>query len=91
MARPEYCLGPHVLLVTRGEEPFIGALALTGGFVHPDEDWESAAARELQEETGLRKVPGHLEQLASYGTFLAAVARVQPARPSTNETLSPMS
>jgi 8-oxo-dGTP diphosphatase len=58
----------HVLLVTRGEDPFLGELALPGGFVHPDEDLEHAAARELQEESGLSDVPGHLEQLASYGS-----------------------
>lgn len=57
----------HVLLVERGEEPFRGGLALPGGFVRADETLESAAARELEEETGLSDVPGHLEQLRSYG------------------------
>lgn len=56
-----------VLLVERGEEPWRGARALPGGFVRPDETLDEAAARELLEEAGLRDVPGHLEQLRSYG------------------------
>jgi 8-oxo-dGTP diphosphatase len=57
----------HVLLVERGADPWRGRWALPGGFVHPDEGLDAAAARELAEETGVRDVPGHLEQLASYG------------------------
>ncbi len=57
----------QVLLIERGEEPFLGALALPGGFVLPDEDLDRAAERELEEETGIRTGAWHLEQLASYG------------------------
>ena len=57
----------NVLLVTRLIEPFRGRLALPGGFVLPGEDLVTAASRELAEEAGVEQVPGHLEQLGSYG------------------------
>ncbi|WP_217170879.1 NUDIX domain-containing protein [Streptomyces sp. AC512_CC834] len=57
----------HVLLVERGQEPHAGRWALPGGFLLPDESAETAARRELAEETGLADVTGlHLEQLRTY-------------------------
>ncbi len=58
----------YVALVERGGQPFLGRLALPGGFVGPDEDALAAARRELAEETGL-DLSGHrvaVEQLATY-------------------------
>ena len=57
----------HVLLIQRGGEPYLGAWALPGGFVRPDEDLDRAAERELAEETGLSAGSWYLEQLGSYG------------------------
>ncbi|MGV9913157.1 NUDIX hydrolase [Streptomyces tendae] len=57
----------HVLLVERGQEPYAGRWALPGGFLLPEESAETAARRELAEETGLADVTGlHLEQLRTY-------------------------
>jgi len=54
-----------LLLIMRAAEPFKGQWALPGGFVQPEEDLESAARRELSEETGVSGV--YLEQLYTFG------------------------
>ncbi|MDP6975593.1 MAG: NUDIX hydrolase [Acidimicrobiales bacterium] len=55
-----------VLLVERGQPPFLGRWALPGGFLREDESAEDAAHRELAEETGLDLSVAHLEQLATF-------------------------
>ncbi len=58
-----------ILLVERGVEPYAGDLALPGGFVLPSESTETAARRELLEETGIAEADlagVHMEQLATF-------------------------
>jgi 8-oxo-dGTP diphosphatase len=59
---------PMLVLVQRGNEPFLGRWALPGGFVETDEDLPDAASRELAEETGLDVPAAALTQLGAYGT-----------------------
>lgn len=54
-----------VLLVQRGRPPFVGFWGIPGGFVYRDESLEQAAARKLDEETGVKDV--YLEQLYTFG------------------------
>ena len=56
----------QVLLIERGGAPFKGCWALPGGFVQVGEAPETAARRELCEETGLDS--SYLEQLCTVGT-----------------------
>src|ERR1700678_2802754 len=55
----------QVLLVERAREPFKGRWALPGGFVRIHEDLPAAAARELEEETGV--AGAYLEQVGAFG------------------------
>lgn len=56
-----------LLLIQRGKEPFKGRWAFPGGYLELDEELKDAAARELQEETGLTDVT--LEQMHTFGTL----------------------
>jgi 8-oxo-dGTP diphosphatase len=55
-----------VLLIKRGNEPYKGLWAVPGGFVEMDEELETAAARELFEETGIEGI--ELKQMHTFGT-----------------------
>jgi 8-oxo-dGTP diphosphatase len=56
---------PRVLLIKRKKAPYEGSWAIPGGFVEPNEPLETAARRELREETGA--TPTHLKQLHTFG------------------------
>ena len=55
----------YVLLIQRAKEPFKMQWAFPGGFVDMEEDLETAAYRELKEETGFHEIK--LEQFGTYG------------------------
>lgn len=50
----------QILLVTRKEPPYKGALALPGGFIKPNETLVDAAVRELKEETKISDDKGEV-------------------------------
>lgn len=54
-----------ILFIKRKNEPFKNLWALPGGFVDENEDLETAAKRELLEETNINIE--QLEQLGAYG------------------------
>ncbi len=56
-----------VLLIKRGEEPYIDAWALPGYFVREEENLIEAANRVLEELTNLKNV--YLEQVSTFGDY----------------------
>lgn len=54
-----------VLMIKRKDHPYINSWALPGGFVDMNEDLETAALRELKEETNLDQA--YIEQLYTFG------------------------
>ena len=58
----------RILLQERDEHPRIDPekWGLAGGHVEPGEDFETAAYRELEEETGVRLAPGDLELFGEF-------------------------
>jgi ADP-ribose pyrophosphatase YjhB (NUDIX family) len=54
----------ELLLIRRGREPYQGSWALPGGFAQADETLREAAARELEEETGVHGC--HLKQIYTF-------------------------
>ncbi len=48
---------PEILLIKRGNEPFVGYWALPGGFMEMEEKPLTGTARELKEETSLYDLP----------------------------------
>lgn len=56
-----------ILLIKRGEEPYLNKWALPGYFVKENETIDNAAARVLDELTGLQNV--YLEQVQTFGAI----------------------
>lgn len=59
---------PCILLIKRAADPCKDKWALPGGFIDIDEELETAARRELAEETALQIDDIPLQQLHTFGT-----------------------
>jgi ADP-ribose pyrophosphatase YjhB (NUDIX family) len=85
-----------VLCIRRGIPPHVGSLALPGGYINLGESWQAAAARELDEETGIRVDPdgiGDFKTMSApdgtvliFGVARAVKAADLPPFEPTNET-----
>lgn len=56
-----------ILLIRRGNPPYQGMWAFPGGFIETNEEMDVAAARELEEETGLKVNPSRMKLVYTAG------------------------
>ncbi len=82
-----------ILLIERGNEPYLGYWALPGGFMRIDETIEQTAARELAEETNLKNV--YLDQFRVFSRVerdprerVVTVAFIALVRPTDYQLLA---
>jgi ADP-ribose pyrophosphatase YjhB (NUDIX family) len=77
-----------MVVVRRNIEPYIGDIALPGGFIETGESWKEAAVRELREETGLLAEADEVQLFdvhSSYQGYTLMIFGVLP--PVTAESL----
>ncbi|KAG2448201.1 hypothetical protein HYH02_006786 [Chlamydomonas schloesseri] len=67
VAKPTASAPPQLLLIKRKNEPFKDCWALPGGFVDAGEGLDTAAARELQEETSVNPAFVSMTQVGAFG------------------------
>ncbi len=64
-----------ILLIKRGDHPYLGCWAVPGGFVNMDEALSDACYRELKEETSIDNV--YFEQLKTFGDLVERDPRMR--------------
>jgi ADP-ribose pyrophosphatase YjhB (NUDIX family) len=86
----------HLLLMRRGEPPYVGKWSTPGGFVEPCESAEGAVIREVSEEVGLNLPLEYLLPMATVSVecmnqlhvmFLVRLNRLEALSPRAPEAL----
>jgi ADP-ribose pyrophosphatase YjhB (NUDIX family) len=86
----------QLLLIQRGQQPYINKWSPPGGFVESGESLEQAARREVQEETGIDLSRVQMQPHGTislpeinqvYATYFALLKEPMPLRPAPPETL----
>ncbi|MER6915953.1 NUDIX domain-containing protein [Streptomyces sp. NPDC000594] len=89
--------GIGLVVVVRSIEPQLGGVALPGGFIDHNEEWQHAVVRELREETGIEADIGDVRladvlssadgHLLVFGTLpIRPADTLPPSRPTAETT-----